>query len=259
MQAMLQDKVVVIIGGAGLLGRRIARNVALAGGLPVVADIDAERARQAAQEAGEGLVGARVLSVATDISSQESLQATIDTVLDAHGRMDAVVLAAYPRNKHYGRKLDDVTYEDFCENVSLHLGGYFHAAKLFAQKFRELGGGNVLVCSSIYGSVAPRFEIYDGTPMTMPVEYAAIKSALNHLVKYFAKYYKKTGVRFNCVSPGGVLDAQPEAFLEAYNSHGMTKGMLDPEDFDGAILFLLSDMSRYVNGQNLLVDDGWTL
>lgn len=258
MQAMLQDKVVVIIGGAGLLGRRIARNVALAGGLPVVADIDAERACQAAGEAGAGL-DAKALSMVTDISSEESLKATMDAVVDAHGRMDAVVLAAYPRNSNYGRKLDDVTYEDFCENVSLHLGGYFHAAKLFAQRFRKLGGGNVLVCSSIYGSAAPRFEIYEGTPMTMPVEYAAIKSALNHLVKYFAKYYKKTGVRFNCISPGGVLDAQPESFLAAYNSHGMTKGMLDPEDFDGAILFLLSDMSVYVNGQNLVVDDGWTL
>ena len=95
--------------------------------------------------------------------------------------------------------------------------------------------------------------------MTMPVEYAAIKSALIHLTKYMAKYLKDKNVRVNCISPGGILDKQPESFLEQYKSNCLSKGMLDPEDIMGALVFLLSDASKFINGQNIIVDDGFTL
>jgi NAD(P)-dependent dehydrogenase (short-subunit alcohol dehydrogenase family) len=95
--------------------------------------------------------------------------------------------------------------------------------------------------------------------MTTPVEYAAIKSAVIHLTQYFAAYFKKDGIRCNSLSPGGILDRQPDSFLTAYAAHCGTKGMLDPADILGALLFLLSDASRYMTGQNLVVDDGFTL
>ena len=95
--------------------------------------------------------------------------------------------------------------------------------------------------------------------MTMPVEYSAIKSAIIQLTRYFAKYFKEDGVRCNSLSPGGILDNQTDAFLEKYNSHCGTKGMLDPQDIAGVLVFLLSDASRYINGQNIIVDDGFTI
>lgn len=113
--------------------------------------------------------------------------------------------------------------------------------------------------SSIYGSMAPRFEVYEGTSMTMPVEYAAIKSAVEHLTRYFASYFKGCGIRVNSLSPGGILQAQPQVFLDAYNQHCASKGMLLPEDLTGALIYLLSDESRYMTGQNLIVDDGFSL
>ena len=150
-------------------------------------------------------------------------------------------------------------YEDFCENVSVHLGGYFLTSQQFAKYFAETGCGNIINISSVYGVIAPKFEIYKDTPMTMPVEYAAIKSALIHLTKYMAKYLKDKNVRVNCISPGGILDKQPESFLEQYKSNCLSKGMLDPEDIMGALVFLLSDASKFINGQNIIVDDGFTL
>ena len=107
--------------------------------------------------------------------------------------------------------------------------------------------------------VAPRFEIYDNTPMTMPVEYAAIKSGLIHLTKYMAKYFKGMNIKVNALSPGGIFDNQPEPFLEAYKKQCSSKGMLDKSDLKGTLVYLLSDMSRYVNGQNIIVDDGFSL
>lgn len=255
---LLENKTIVLIGGAGLIGRAFANSIAAHQGRVVIADIDLERCRQACADVVAQVPGAQVHPETVDITSRASLDAMIDRVTAAHGRIDAAVNNAYPRNARYGRKLEDVEYADFCENVSLHLGGYFLSTQRFAEHFKRQDHGHVVNISSIYGSVAPRFDVYDGTPMTMPVEYAAIKSALQHLSVYFMRYYKGTPLRFNCLSPGGIFDHQPESFLQRYKQYAQHKGMLAPSDVAGALVFLLSDLSSFVNGQNLIVDDGWS-
>ena len=141
----------------------------------------------------------------------------------------------------------------------MNLGGYFLTSQFFAKYFYEQGYGNIINLASIYGVIAPRFEIYDNTPMTMPVEYAAIKSGLIHLSKYMAKYFKGKNIRVNTISLGGIEDKQPEAFLKAYKEFCLNKGMLNPNDIAGTLIYLLSDLSKFVNGQNIVVDDGFTL
>ena len=154
----------------------------------------------------------------------------------------------------------EVARQRFAETPpSPHVGGYFLVAQKFAECFKQQGHGNIVNMSSIYGVIAPRFQVYDGTTMTMPVEYAAIKASVVHLTHYFAQYFKGTGIRVNALSPGGILDAQPEPFLQRYRALCADKGMLDKSDLAGALVFLLSDLSRYMNGQNLVVDDGFSL
>ena len=118
-----------------------------------------------------------------DITNKNSIQALIQYVSEKYGCIDTVVNNAYPRNKNYGRSFFEVEYEDFCENLSLHLGGYFLFAQQMAAYFEKQQRGNIINIASIYGVIAPRFEIYSGTKITTPVEYAAIKSALIHLKK----------------------------------------------------------------------------
>lgn len=255
---MLDGQVVVVTGGAGLLGRTFARSIARAGGVAIVADIDLVAAREVADAIGVDHPG-RVRAASLDITDVASVRALLADVTATEGRVDAVVNNAYPRNRNYGRKLEDVTYADFCENVSRHLGGYFLVSQQFGLVFRERGGGTIVNMASIYGVRAPRFDVYAGTAMTMPVEYAAIKSAVLQLTQYFAQYFKGSGIRVNAISPGGILDGQPAPFQARYRTYSASKGMLDTQDIEGALLFLLSDMSRYVNGQNIIVDDGWTL
>jgi len=194
-----------------------------------------------------------------DIAQEESV---LDLLYSSHarsGHVDAVVNTAYPRNSNYGRAVEDVTYADFCENVNLHLGGYFLVAQKACQYFREQGAGTLVNIASIYGVISPRFQIYKDTGMTMPVEYAAIKAAIVHLTSYFAQYYKAHAVRVNAVSPGGILDRQSPAFQAGYRAFTGTRGLLSPDDVSGAVLFLVSDASRYVTGQNMVVDDGFSL
>ena len=256
---MLQGRVVVVTGGAGLIGRAFVRAIADEGGTAVVAEKNTEAAQRLLDELRPDSRPGKVVMAELDITSKASLARVLSDLHEQHGRIDALVNNAFPRNANYGRRFEDVTYEDFCQNVMTHLGGYFLAAQQFAAYFRSQGHGTIVNIGSIYGVVAPRFGIYANTPMTMPVEYAAIKSGVIHLTRYLAQYLKGTSIRVNCISPGGVFDNQPAAFVERYNSHGATKGMLNASDLQGALLFLLSDMSTFVNGQNLVVDDGWTL
>ena len=255
---MLTGKVVVVTGGAGLLGRQFCSAVAGQGGIAVVADCDVEAAINVAQKIAEKYPG-RAEAALLDITNKESINMLIAKLQEKYGRIDAVVNNAYPRNRNYGRKLEEVSYKDFCENVGLHVGGYFLVAQQFGLFFRRQSGGNIVNMASIYGTMVPRFEVYSDTPMTMPVEYAAIKSAIIQLTRYFAQYFKKDGMRVNCLSPGGIFDSQPNAFLQKYNAYCSSKGMLDSHDISGCLLFLLSDASKYVTGQNLIVDDGFSL
>lgn len=258
MNALLTNKVVVVTGGAGLLGKEFCSAIASHGGYAVVSDLNLGAAQRTADEINKHYPGC-ACAVVMDITEKESIKAAIANVQSARGSIDAVVNNAYPRNANYGRSLENVTYDDFCANVSMHLGGYFLVAQQFAAFFRVQGHGNIVNMSSIYGVIAPRFEVYAATKLTMPVEYAAIKSGVLHLTKYFAQYLKGSGIRVNAVSPGGILDKQPETFLQQYRAMCASKGMLEKDDITGTLLFLLSDMSLYINGQNLIVDDGFSL
>jgi NAD(P)-dependent dehydrogenase (short-subunit alcohol dehydrogenase family) len=257
--AMLKDKVVIVSGGAGLLGSAFIKAIAENGGTGIIADINEESGTTVARELSSWLKSGKVDFVKLDITSKESISEMIAVVTKKYGSIDALINNAYPRNKNYGRKFEDVAFSDFCENVTMHLGGYFLVSQQMAIYFKKQGHGNIINMSSIYGVMAPRFEVYENIPMTMPVEYAAIKSAIIQLTRYMAKYYKGSNIRVNAVSPGGVLDKQPEQFLQQYNRSCLTKGMLNPSDLNGTIVYLLSDMSGYVNGQNIIIDDGFSL
>jgi NAD(P)-dependent dehydrogenase (short-subunit alcohol dehydrogenase family) len=255
---VLDNKVIVITGGAGLLGRNFCRAVAEQGGVAIVADTNLPAAAEVAGMIAADYPG-RAEAMLLDITDKISVDGLIDELNSKYGRIDAVVNNAYPRNPNYGRKFEDIEYADFCENLNLHLGGYFLVAQRFSRYFVAHGGGNIVNMASIYGCIAPRFDLYKDTAMTNPVEYAAIKSGILHISRYLAQYLKGKGVRVNCLSPGGILDRQPESFLEAYKSYCNEKGMLDPQDIIGSLVFLLSDASKYITGQNLIVDDGFTL
>ncbi len=256
---LLSGKVVVVTGGAGLIGKEFIKAIAEEGATAVIADINPNAAELAASELATAGMTGKVDWIGMDITSLESLQNSIASLKQKHGKIDALVNNAYPRNGNYGREFFKVEYKDFCENIGLHLGGYFLASQQFASFFKSQGFGNIVSISSIYGVMAPKFEIYQGTPMTMPVEYAAVKSALIHLTKYMAKYLKGTGIRVNAISPGGIINGQPEPFLRKYDAQCLSKGMLVPSDLRGTLLYLLSDMSHFLNGQNIVVDDGFSL
>lgn len=256
---MLKDKVVVITGGAGLIGQEFVKTVVRKNGTAIIADLSSDAGNNIKNKLLKSFDNTKIDFVEMDITSKKSLESCILYLKNRYGRIDALVNNAYPRNKNYGKHFFDVEYSDFVENIGMNLGGYFVSSQKFAEYFKKQGYGNIVNISSIYGVIAPKFEIYKDTTMTMPVEYAAIKSGLIHLTMYMAKYFKGMNIRVNAISPGGILDNQPEPFLKKYKEQCSTKGMLDCSDLNGTLTYLLSDMSKYVNGQNIIIDDGFIL
>jgi len=256
---MLNNQVIVITGGAGLIGQEFVRAVIENNGIAIVADVDQQSAQRVVSELSQRFDTENIDCVALDITSKESLSQCIAYLDEKYGRIDALVNNAYPRNERYGAHFFDVEYCDFVENMGLNLGGYFITSQQFAKYFEKKGHGNIVNISSIYGVIAPKFKVYNLTKMTMPVEYAAIKSGLIHLTKYMAKYFKGMNIRVNTLSPGGIFDNQNALFLDQYRKECLSKGMLDKEDLKGTLVYLLSDMSKFVNGQNIIVDDGFCL
>jgi len=255
-----QGKVILITGGCGILGKTFSQRCAEAGYSVVIADINDDAGYKTVNDIVRITKNANVGYYHCDITNDAEVNGVIQYAKEEFGTLSALVNNAYPRNSNYGRIFDDVTYADFCDNICMHLGGYFNITKWVARDMMTRRSGNIINMASIYGFAAPRFEIYDGTRMTMPVEYAAIKGGIINLTRYLASYLGKYNIRVNTISPGGIEDRQPESFIQKYSSE-VTLGarMGKPDDITGALLFLLSEESGYITGQNIIVDGGWTL
>jgi len=255
----LSGKVCVVTGAAGLLGQEFVRAILENKGIVIIADKNKRLCLKVKNRFDKNFNSERIDFVQFDITSKESVIASIKYLHKKYGKIDALINNAYPRNKNYGKHFFDVEHKDFVENIGLHLGGYFTTSQQFSVYFKKQGYGNIINISSIYGLMIPRFEIYKGTKMTMPIEYAAIKSGLIHITKYMAKYFKGMNIRVNALSPGGIFNKQSKIFIKNYKKISLNKGLLNKGDLNDTLIFLLSDSSRYLNGQNIVVDDGFSL
>ena len=252
---MLKNNIVAVTGGAGLIGSAFCKAILKNNGKVVIGDVSSERGLNLQNELGEE----NALFVKVNTSDAESIDNFLRIAKNHFGKIDSVIHCAYPRSEQWGLRFEEIKADGLKEDLFNQLGG----AILFSQRvvsfYREQGYGNLVHISSIQGLAAPKFEHYEETTMCSPIEYSAIKSGIVSITKYLAKYCKNENIRVNCISPGGILDKQPEIFLEKYNAACSSKGMLNASDLNGTLIYLLSDMSKYVNGQNIILDDGWIL
>jgi NAD(P)-dependent dehydrogenase (short-subunit alcohol dehydrogenase family) len=247
----LDGKTALVTGGAGLIGREIVKGLRDFGATVYLADVTRDKATDLIDDS-------TIRYLALDMTSAESITAAIKTMISASGRIDIMVNSAYPRTRDWGLKFEKIPFASWKENVDNQLGGYFCCCQAVAEQMRAQGGGTIINLGSTYGVAAPDFSVYEGTEMTMPAAYAAIKGGGIALTNYLSTYYAKDKVRANTVSPGGIFDNQPSAFVDNYSRKTPLGRMGSPDEIVGAVIFLASEASSYVTGQNLLVDGGWT-
>ncbi|MFX4281037.1 oxidoreductase [Aliarcobacter butzleri] len=256
---MLKEKVAVITVGVDFIGKEFVKVIVGNDGIAIITDINEKLGKKVKESLSKEIGTSNIDFFKLDITSKNSLNECISFLNKKYQRLNALVNNAYPRDKNCERHFFDIEYEDFIQNLGLNLGGYFTASQQFSKYFKNQGYGNIINISSIYGVVAPRFEVYDNTPMTMPVEYAAIKSGLINLTKYVVKYFKGMNIKVNTLSPSEIFDHQLEAFLAKYKDKCLNNGILDNSGLKDTLVYLLSDISKYVNGQKIVVDDGFSL
>lgn len=251
----LTGKSILVAGGSGRIGFAISKAILARGGNVSIADLN----RTSEVESMIREHPDRAVYFEGDLTQPDITDIAIKTTLAQFGRLDGAVQSAYPRSAGWGTKFEDLTPEFLAEDLQNQLGATILFSQRVTAALKRDNGGSLVLISSIQGLSAPKFRHYAGTTMTSPIEYSAIKAGVNAVARYLAKYLSGQNIRVNTVSPGGILDQQSASFLAKYREECSNKGMLDADDIVGAVCFLLSDDSKYVNGQNIIVDDGWSL
>jgi len=242
---MLKNKVIVVTGGSGLLGDSVLKDLLTKGAIAINADIHC-------------LDNLEAGIIKCDVSNENSVRQVLQSILNHYGRIDGWVNNAYPRTDDWGTDFENVNLTSWNRNFELQMGSVFLCSQMVLKIMKEQGSGSLINISSIYGMIGPDFSVYNGTGMTMPAAYSAIKGGVINFTKYLASYYGPYGVRVNCISPGGVFNNQPEPFVISYSKKVPLKRMALPIDISPSVSFLLSDDSSYITGHNLVIDGGWT-
>ena len=252
---MIKNKIVLITGGNGLIGSELTKKIIDCKAKVVVID----KSKKITNNFKKYSKNENFMSIVADIGKINEIDLCIKKTVDKFGRLDAVIHAAYPKSSSWGTKFENLKKKHLNEDLNNQLGGAILLSQRVLSFFKSQGHGNLIHLSSILGTGAPKFEHYSGTSIVSPIEYSAIKAGIIAITKYLSKYYKNSNIKVNSISPGGILDNQPANFLKKYKKSCNDKGMLDVSDLIGTIIFLISDHSRYINGQNIIVDDGWSL
>jgi NAD(P)-dependent dehydrogenase (short-subunit alcohol dehydrogenase family) len=264
----LSGKVVLITGGAGLLGAEHAAAIAEAGGVPVLADLRVAEAERVAREVGTRYA-ATTGAVELDVSSTASCQAALERVLGTYGRLDGLVNNAALNPKVEGAGLSATRFENYAlelwnRELSVGLTGAFLCAQVFGTHLARSGGGVVVNVASDLGLIAPDQRIYRRPGLApeeqpvKPVTYSVVKGGLVMLTKYLATYWAEAGVRVNALVPGGVYAGQPDDFVARLTNLIPLGRMARKDEYRAALVFLCSDASSYMTGSNLVIDGGRT-
>ncbi len=267
----LSGKVAVITGGAGFLGQQHAAAIAAYGGTPVLVDLNRLQLDCAVRRLNEQYA-TDAAGYVIDITQEVPVGELCAEVLRQFGRADILINNA-ARNPAVGRsnqltntsRLENFPLELWNEDLAVGLTGSFLCSKHFGAAMAAAGGGSIINIASDLGIIAPNQTLYrqdgvaDDQQNVKPVTYSVVKTGLIGLTRYLATYWPERGVRCNALCPGGVLNEQGTEFLTRIRALIPMARMAQPDELKGAVVFLASEASSYVNGAVLAVDGGRTV
>jgi NAD(P)-dependent dehydrogenase (short-subunit alcohol dehydrogenase family) len=265
----LSGRVAVVTGGAGLLGAEFCRTLAEAGAAIAVVDLNASASQAVADTLTKS--GYQAQAVPTDITRPDSVNALVEKVLAAFGRLDILVNSAALDPKFDADALkkgitpgafEDYPLDQWNAALGVNLTGMFLVTQACVRPMIEQGKrGSIINICSTYGLNGPDQRIYikDGERVAFkPVYYTVTKAGVMGFTKYLAAYYAETEIRVNALTPGGVFNNHEDYFVKNYSAKTILGRMAKKDEMNGALLFLASDASSYMTGNNIVVDGGWT-
>jgi len=263
-QFNLNGRTAVVTGATGVLGRRFCAGLAEFGAKIAVIDLDKNDSVQFAKDL-QNLYGKKCIGLSCDISSPESVKSMVNEVEDILGPIDILHNNAATKGsdlKKFFKPLEDYSLETWREVMSVNLDGLFLVAKEVGSRMAVRGRGSIIQTASIYGStMGPDQRIYKdseymGLSINTPPVYSASKGGVVGLSNYLATYWAKNGVRVNTLTPGGVESGQNNIFSNNYSSRVPMARMANADEMVGTLVFLSSDASSYITGQNIFIDGG---
>jgi len=242
----LNNKIILVTGGSGLLGKSIIKEIQNDGGCVINLDVNSS-------------IDKHDNFIKTDITNNASLEEAINLIIKKYGRIDGLVNNAYPRTEDWGMDFEKIKLSSWKKNIDIQLNSYFNITQKVL-KYMKLNkiAGSIINIASIYGTVGNDFNLYKNTGLNPPAAYSAIKGGLINFTRYLASYYGEYNIRVNCISPGGVFDNQSPKFVTNYINKVPLNRMAEPEDISPLISFMLSKKASYITGQNFIVDGGYT-
>ena len=262
----LSGKVIVLGGGAGQIGFSMAEALVDAGSKIAIVDTDIDLAKSKLSTFHDEKIVSNVSLYKADVSSRDEVLAVWESIARDYDSIYGLINCFHFKGD--SRRLDTssnffVDFEKYPEEAwdkvhDVNLKGTFLMCQAAIPYFKKTNLGIIVNVSSTYGNVSPNKSIYGDSGINSPVAYASSKAAIINLTRYIATHMAEHGIRANILSPGGVFNDQKESFIKKYNQLTPLRRMATAEDYQGAILFLMSNASSYMTGANLIVDGGWT-
>lgn len=262
----LEGRNIVITGSSGLLGSQYANTLSSAGANIILLDIDTtknEKLKSALVKKYKNKISAYTL----DISNQTEVNKTSKKIMKDFKKIDGLINNAAYTSKGAKEKSDNAfgSFENFPidiwqKSLDINLSGVFFCSQAFGKIMAKQGKGVIVNIASTYGLVGADQRIYGKSGLNLPISYAATKGAIVNFTRYLAAYWHGKNIRVNTLSPGGVMDKtyQEKSFIKKYSEKTILGRMANKDEYNGAMLFLISDASSYMTGANLVVDGGWT-
>ena len=265
----MDGKVVAIMGGAGKMGQSFAEILSNAGASVWIIDLNETKTAAIANKISDRSEG-KVTGITCDLSNQDNISESFQQILDHESKIDSLIYNVYSKPEGYYSPFESYDVTTWKKVMESNVTGAFMSCQEVVKIFTNLGiPGSIVLTLSTYGIVSPDLRIYEGLKsktniyggedaLTTPMAYTVSKSGLHGMIKWLAGAYGKHGIRVNGLTPGGVYDGQEEIFYNNYIYRVPLGRMATWDDYNGAILFLTSEASRYMTGANLVVDGGWT-
>ena len=261
----LSGRVAVVTGGLGILGRHFCQALSAHGAHVAVLDLEKSSCSHFADELSS-TYDTKTLGINCDVSDPTSINLAIGYVESQLGPVDILHNNAASKSsdlESFLQPLESYDPQTWQEVMQVNLDGMFLVAKDVGSRMSQRGKGSIIQTSSIYGVIAPdpriyQDSLYNGQPISSPAVYSASKAGVIGLTRYLSAYWGSSNIRVNTLTPGGVESGQNDVFKKQYSARVPLDRMGRPDEMTGALIFLASDASSYITGQNIIVDGGLT-
>ena len=268
----LKGKVILVVGGRGYLGRDFCYYLNKQNATVISADIDNISITASKSNSSKEQEGVKQIDI--DVTSQDSISAAVKLIIDKYNRIDVLIYSVSAKPDDFYMPYTECSLEGWQKVINVELDGAFLVTQKVGKIMEKQGNGSIVFLSSIYGVVGNDQRIYEGSNLDSVYLknkkfesnkifshsiYPVVKGGLISLARYLAAYWGEKNIRVNCISPGGVShEGENEMFVSNYSYRVPLGRKADKEEISSAVVFLSSSEASYINGQNIIVDGGWT-